>query len=117
MNILDKNAVIKEAKSTVLNHSTVEEIEELSYLRRSLDALESNEDFHPSIKIGLGRIEVTMWTLKTGEFTIVVTAEEAGIRRGNLDLAINKEYRKKVLEIINKKQANNEYIGVELLPL
>lgn len=116
MKILDKNAVVVEAKTTVLNHSTAEELVELSYLRRSLDALETDEEFNPSIKIGLGCIEVTMWTLHTGEFTIVLTAEVAVIKRGNLELAINKEYRQKVLEIIKKKQANKEFISVELLP-
>lgn len=117
MKILDKNAVVVEAQSTVLNHSTVEELIELSYLRRSLDALNTDEELHPSIKIGLGCIEVKMWTLHAGEFTIVITAEETVIKRGNLELAINKEYRQKVLNIIKKKQANNEFINVELLPL
>lgn len=117
MKILDKNAVVVEAQSTVLNHSTVEELVELSYLRRSLDALKTDEDFHLSIKIGLGCSEIKMWTLHTGEFTIVITAEETVIKRQNLELAINKEYRQKVLDIIKKKQANNEFINVELLPL
>lgn len=121
MKILDKNAVVLEAKTTVLNHSTVEEIIELSYLRRALnvlaDLLDTEETLSFNIKIGLERIEATIWTVQTGEFTIVVTADEAGIKKGNLELAIDKEYRQIVLDIIKKKQANKKYISVELLPL
>lgn len=122
MKILDKNnTVVTEAKTTVLNHSTEEEIIELLNLRRALnvlvDLLDTEDTFHPNIKIGLGRIEVAIWTAQTGEFTVVVTADEAGIKKGNLELAIEKEYRQTVLDIIKKKQAKNEYINVELLPL
>ena len=117
MKILDKNAVVEEAKTTVLYNSTVEEILELLELRRCLDMLNSEIDFHPNIKTGLGRIEVTLWTAQTGNFTIVITAEEAGIKKGNLEFAINKEYRQIVLDIIKQKQAKNEYISIELLPL
>lgn len=121
MKILDKNAVVVEAKTTVLNHSTEEEIIELLNLRRALNVLvdlqDTEDTFHPNIKIGLGRIEVDIWTAQTGEFTVVVTADEAVIKKGNLELAIEKEYRQTVLNIIKKKQAKNEYISVELLPL
>lgn len=121
MEILDKNAVVEDAKSTVLNYSTVEEIIELSVLRRALCVLKdlqgTEDTIHPNIKIGLGRIEVTIWTVQTGDFTVVVTADETVIKRGNLELAIEKEYRQIVLDIIKKKQAKNEYISVELLPL